>query len=189
MPKYHHGGTMVPQNIDLRDISYNINIFFGLIIAGFLIMLYDFNSSAVVSYSLIIFSVFMIFFITMSFSNSENMKLTTFQFVMNIISKGFPILLILFLLCWILVINIRFDKIISSGNLPREFGRYTTIVAGLFLLLMYLLKAFSSKFIDKADSKDKVARYSSLLITLIGVVTFWVLTIIQIMLEHYTTDG
>ena len=59
MPKYHGGA--VPQNIDLKDNNYNVNIFYGIVIAGFLVLMYDYGYAEIVGYSLITFSIFVIF--------------------------------------------------------------------------------------------------------------------------------
>ena len=57
MTKYlYSGGNNEPQIIDLRDSRYNINILFGIIIAGFMTLLYDYGWAEVVGYSLITFS-------------------------------------------------------------------------------------------------------------------------------------
>ena len=63
MTKYLKGGSSEPELINLRDTHYNINILFGLIIAGFMTLLYDFGWAEIIGYSLITFSTFMIFFI------------------------------------------------------------------------------------------------------------------------------
>lgn len=187
MPKYHGGA--VPQNIDLKDNNYNVNIFYGIVIAGFLVLMYDYGYAEIVGYSLITFSIFVIFFITMNFSSSSNTKLSSFQFLLNIITQAFPMLFVLFLLAWIIILNIKYYNIIEISELPSEYYTYSKILAWLFVLLLYLFKAYSGNKLNPEDSSNKLAKYSGVLIILIGVFNFWVLSIMQIILKYYITDG
>ena len=187
MPKYYGGA--VPQNIDLKDNNYNVNIFYGIVIAGFLVLLYDNGYAEIVGYSLITFSIFTIFFITMNFSSSSNTKLSSYQFFLNIISQALPMLFVLFLLAWIIFINIKYYNVIEKGELPSDYTTYSTIVAWLFMLLLYLFKVYSEKKINPEDSSNKLAKYSGILIFLVGIFNFWILSIMQIILKYYMTDG
>tara|TARA_Y100000991_G_scaffold212943_1_gene197838 strand:- start:424 stop:993 length:570 start_codon:yes stop_codon:yes gene_type:complete len=189
MPKILYGGSSEPQLINLKDANYNINVLFGIIIAGFMTLLYDYGWAEVIGYSLITFSVFIIFFITMGFSNTDNIKTSNFGFIMSTFSKGFPMLLVLFLLSWIISMNIIYYDVISNNNTPREYQSYARIAAWLFILILYLLKAYAFKYINPEDSKDKVAKYSSIFIILLSSVLFWVLSIMQLILRYYITDG
>ena len=55
MPKILDGGSSEPQLINLKDSIYNINVLFGLIIAGFMTLLYDYGWAEIVGYSLFMF--------------------------------------------------------------------------------------------------------------------------------------
>lgn len=189
MPKYHGGSVPIPQNIDLKDNKYNINIFYGIVIAGFLVLMYDNGYAEIVGYSLITFSIFSIFFITMNFSSSSNVKLSSFQFLLNIITQAFPMLFVLFLLAWIILLNIKYYNIIENSELPSDYYTYSKILTWLFILLLYLFKAYSGSKMNPEDSSNKLAKYSGILIILIGVFNFWVLSIMQIILKYYITDG
>lgn len=188
MSKYQYGGND-PQNIDLSDTNYNINILFGLIVAGFMTLLYDYGWAEIVGYSIITFSVLMIFFLTMGFSSRKKMTNSTFKFALNVLKQGFPIVIILFLLSWVITINLMYYNNISHGDVPIEYSGYARHAAWLFILLMYLLYVFAFKYIDPENHKDKVSKYSPLLIVLVGSVTFWVLSIMQLILRYYLTDG
>ena len=189
MPKFLDGGSSEPQLINLKDNIYNINVLFGLIIAGFMTLLYDYGWAEVIGYSLITFSVFIIFFITMGFSSTDNMKTSTFGFIMNTIKKCFPMLLILFLLSWIISINIIYYDVIADDQTPRDYQTYARTAAWLFIMLMYLLRVYAFKFINPEENKDKVSRYSPILIVFLSTVLFWVLSIMQLILRYYITDG
>ena len=188
MPKILYGGSSEPQLINLKDSIYNINVLFGLIIAGFMTLLYDYGWAEVIGYSLITFSVFIIFFITMGFSSTDNMKTSTFGFIMNTITKCFPMLLVLFLLSWIISMNIIYYDVIANNQVPRDYQTYARTAAWLFIMLMYLLRVYAFKFINP-ETKDKVSEYSSVLIVFLSSVLFWVLTIMQLILRYYITDG
>ena len=189
MAKYLKGGSSEPELINLRDTHYNINILFGLVIAGFMTLLYDFGWAEIVGYSLITFSTFMIFFITMSFSSAEKIKTSTFGFILNTLKKGFPILIVLFLLSWVISMNIIYYDQISANETPRDYSGYARTASWLFIMLMYLLRVYAFKFIDPDGSKDNVSKYSMVLIILISTILFWVLTIMQLILRYYITDG
>lgn len=190
MTKYlYSGGNNEPQIIDLRDSRYNINILFGIIIAGFMTLLYDYGWAEVVGYSLITFSTFMILFISMSFANRKKMTKTPLEFTLYTIKKGFPIIIILFLLTWIISLNVTYHDVISERLVPIDYFSYARHAAWLFILLMYLLRVFCFKSIDPENSQDKVSRYSTIIITFVSTVVFWVLSIMQIILTYYITDG
>lgn len=189
MAKYMYGGNAQPELINLRNMNYNINILFGLIVAGFMTLLFDFGSAEIVGYSLITFSVFLIFFITMGFSSGEKMKQSTSAFIMSIIGKGLPMLIILFLLSWVIAMNITYYNVISDNNVPSDYQMYARAAAWLFILLSYLLKVYSSKYIDPENNKDNVSKYSSILIVFLSSVLFWILTIMNLILRYYVTDG
>ena len=189
MPKILDGGSSEPQLINLKDSIYNINVLFGLIIAGFITLLYDYGWAEIVGYSLITFSVFVIFFITMGFSSTDKMKTSTFGFIMNTIKTCFPMILILFLLSWIISMNIIYYDVIADNQTPRDYQTYARTAAWLFIMLMYLLRVYAFKFINPEDNKDKVSRYSPVLIVFLSSVLFWVLSIMQLILRYYITDG
>lgn len=189
MAKIIHGGNSQPQLIDLRNMNYNINVLFGIIVAGFMTLLFDFESAGIVGYSLITFAVFLIFFITMGFSSGEKMKQSTTAFIMSIIGKGLPMLIILFLLSWMIAMNITYYNVIANKEAPKDYQMYASAAGWLFILLSYLLKVYSAKNIDPENNKDNVSKYSSILIIFLSSVLFWILTIMNLILRYYVTDG
>ena len=98
-------------------------------------------------------------------------------------------ILILSLLSWIISMNIIYYDVIADNQTPRDYQTYARTAAWLFMMLMYLLRVYAFKFINPEDNKDKVSRYSPVLIIFLSSVLFWVLSIMQLILRYYITDG
>jgi hypothetical protein len=187
MPKIYSGGS--PQNINLKDNQYNINVFYSLVIAGFLVLMYDYGEAEIIGYSLITFSIFVIFFITMNFASVNVSKSNNYEFFKSILLQAFPMLFVLFLLTWTIFLNIKYYNVINSDNLPSEYYTYSLLLAWLFIILLFLFKSYTGTKMNPEDTSDKLARYSGIFIFLIGIFNFWILTIMQIILKYYITDG
>ena len=116
------------------------------------------------------------------------MKLSNFQFFKNIISQALPMLFVLFLLAWIIYLNIKYYDKITGSELPSDYTTYSRLLGWLFVLLLFLFKSYSDKKMNPEKS-DKLSKYAGILIFLVGVFNFWILSIMQITLKYYLTDG
>ena len=88
-----------------------------------------------------------------------------------------------------IAMNITYYNVIANKEAPKDYQMYASAAGWLFILLSYLLKVYSAKNIDPENTKDNVSKYSSILIIFLSSVLFWILTIMNLILRYYVTDG
>lgn len=192
---------------NVNETRFNLSIFSGFILIGFLVIalfssLSEDGSSGPASaslwgYSIILFSLIGIVFIKIKMTEDSNKSVLSY-----IIGNGLPIFLLLFNLLWLISLNVSYFDDINKGLVSKDFYEYSMLnnilifVQILISLEVILSKAFDYSPVDKlADStgvKVDIKQKNTVIMVMsfIFIITNFVLSgIQQVTLDYFTTDG
>lgn len=154
-------------------------------------------TSTIWGYGLSIVSLFSLAFISLGLakecSNSTNPMVQNIKdFLVSAGSNFMPILLLLFILIWIVAINIIYFKRINQNKIAHEYNQYSNINSILILFQLALLFQYYNNFFSnesKVELHQSIANYSSSLMYIFILLSFVLTGMMQIVLEFYSTDG
>ena len=122
----------IPSVDNNEEIKFNLSIFSGFILIGFVIiaLFSSFSedgssgpaSSALWGYSLILFSLVGIIFVKIKMTGDKNGDVLSY-----IIGKGMPIFLLLFNILWLISLNISYFEDINKGIVSKDFYEYSML--------------------------------------------------------------
>ena len=192
---------------NINETRFNLSIFSGFILIGFLVIalfssLSEDGSSGPASaslwgFSIILFSLIGIVFIKIKMREDEGKSVLSY-----IIGNGLPVFLLLFNLLWLISLNVSYFDDINKGLVSKDFYEYSMLnnilifVQILISLEVILSKAFDYSPVDKlADStgvKVEIKQKNTVIMVMsfIFIITNFVLSgIQQVTLDYFTTDG
>ena len=192
---------------DTKEIRFNLSIFSGFIMIGFVVIALFSSlsedgssgpaSSSLWGYSIILFSLIGIVFIKIKMRGDEGKSVLNY-----IIGNGLPIFLLLFNLLWLISLNVTYFDDINKGMVSKDFYEYSMLnnilifVQILVSLEVILSKAFEYSPVDKLGDTtgvkvDKEQKNTVIMVmSFIFIITNFVLSgIQQVTLDYFTTDG
>jgi len=199
---------MAIPSVDNNDeVKFNLSIFSGFILIGFVIIALFSSlsedgssgpaSSALWGYSLILFSLVGIIFVKIKMTGDKNGDVLSY-----IIGKGMPIFLLLFNILWLISLNISYFEDINKGIVSKDFYEYSMLntilifVQILISLEIIMEEAFGysiSKVVaDSTGNEIKETQKNTVImvVSFIFIITNFVLSgIQQVTLDYFTTDG
>jgi len=147
-------------------------------------------------YSIILFSLFGILFISFALANKISMKDNTIQLIKNLFNTSLPILLLIAILSWILIINIKFKKIINSGLVASNYNQFSNISSFLIIIQILIVYKYLSYVVDKINNiitpnnkKEQNISQVIYISYILSLVNFIFAGLMNILLEYYSTDG
>jgi hypothetical protein len=186
------------------NYGYAIVNFFWLALVGILVKLF-FNdkvtndgsggpaTTAIWGYGSVILSLMGILVVISALGNKE--KLSANQMFFDII----PLILFVFVLCWIFGIYLNYYKKINKGKVATEFYEYANISTFFVVLQLILLYNFirnKIKITNKGDKDSAIAKMDDFATTQINglsyiftLINFILGGIMKIIVEYYSTDG
>jgi hypothetical protein len=201
--------TNTESNIDekTKETRFNLSIFSGFILIGFVIIgLFSSisedgssgpASSALWGYSIILFSLIGIIFVKIKMTNDDNKDVLSY-----IVGKGLPVFLLLFNILWLISLNVTYFEDINKGIVSKDFYEYSmlnTILIFVQLLIsleVIMEKAFgysaSNTLINATGSQVNSEQKNMIIyiMSFIFIITNFVLSgIQQVTLDYFTTDG
>jgi len=197
----------IPSVDNNEEIKFNLSIFSGFILIGFVIIALFSSlsedgssgpaSSALWGYSLILFSLVGIIFVKIKMTGDKNGDVLSY-----IIGKGMPIFLLLFNILWLISLNISYFEDINKGIVSKDFYEYSMLnnilifVQILISLEIIMEEAFGysiSKVVaDSTGNEIKETQKNTVImvVSFIFIITNFVLSgIQQVTLDYFTTDG
>lgn len=209
----------INKNIFNKSLKFDLTImmFFsiiGLLVKHFLVKPPSTDGSTgpaqatLWGYGLVCISILITMFITFALvnrlSNIKNCGLI--DFAKELLFKSLSPYIIVLLLLWVLVLNLKYFKIINTANqsnqtiLPQEFiiaERLTSllILVQIALVFKYVYDIIShAKFDPNAPLKDCGISYPSskslsYISIIIGIITAILISIMNIILAYFITDG
>ena len=201
--------TNTESNVDenTKETRFNLSIFSGFILIGFVIIgLFSSisedgssgpASSALWGYSIILFSLVGIIFVKIKMTNDDKKDVLSY-----IVGKGLPVFLLLFNIIWLISLNVTYFEDINKGVVSKDFYEYSmlnTILIFVQLLIsleVIMEKAFgysASGTIINATNAQIEPEQKNMIISIMSfifIITNFVLSgIQQVTLDYFTTDG
>lgn len=174
--------------------SYSL-VYKALIYVSAVLFLISFGTSgnttigALISgYSALTLSILMILLLLLNnVMNLPAKEGSTFETITTILSASGPFLLMLAVIGFILYLIIKYNKIISEGNVSNSYYTFSNISVILFLIQIYLL--YGNMETEKFKQTYKLSRITGTLVYLLSVITIICALISYTILKYFTTDG
>ena len=187
------------------NLNFDINVLIMFIVVGICIKLFFGGTTtsdgsdgpanaAIWSYGIIAFSVLSIMIITYALalgSQSSSAGVSPIAFFANVASASMPALSVLFVVIWLLTLNITYFTKINEGTVASEYYTYSQISTAL--LVFQLMLFFKSIVYDTNETKTPalVERSETMatmtyLFCVLNLVFIGMMTII---LRFFSTDG
>ena len=91
-------------------------------------------TAAIIGYTLVVISLSSLLFVQLSLAKAADMKQAgILEFIRRLVSSSIPPLLMLFIIIWMIYININYYDRINSGTLTNEYNNVSFISTGLIL--------------------------------------------------------
>ena len=148
-------------------------------------------SAAAWGYGIVLMSLVVLLFVNFGFRNNNKdfSQLSTGAIFRNLFDGATkPIIFIIILLSWLFSMNISHFKNINEGKVANEYNRFSAastfmLILGLVLLLQYILKQ------DASDTNNSTLQKLNSGMSLLFVINFIVIAIMQVILTYFSTDG
>jgi hypothetical protein len=187
-------------SIGSTNISYVINIIYGLIVIGAFILLFfkTIGSGSLVGYSIITGGLFILLLLQTVLTIKNDTQNKFLEFIKSVFSNQYPLLFLLALFIWITVLNIKHYKNITKNNVTNEYNNFSNIGIFLFFIQLFLLFKVFKQEEDELSPEPKSAvgkvmnvlfKNIKLLMLFLAVIQAVVIGIMQINLDFFTTDG
>jgi hypothetical protein len=164
-------------------------IFAGLVsfIVGFFTQGINSINSYIAGYSILILAIAMMLIII--FNNI--LKITEGGSILQILTAIFlssgPFLLMLAVISMMLYLIVKYKDIIIDNHVSSGYYSFSNITALLIFVQLYIL--YSNVFTESFQNNGKIAKVTSSLLYLLGVLSSMSLAVVYIILKYYTTDG
>lgn len=141
-------------------------------------------------YGIISFSLLGLLFVTYSLTyQNTNESVNTISFLQKLFNYSIPSFLLLFILFWLIMLNVSYYTPINKGNISSEFVNYSFVSSFVILIQLFVVYKFiREKFNNNNTQKSMAHSYKllSYLLTLSNIILIGIMTII---LKYYSTDG
>ena len=143
-------------------------------------------------YGIISFSLLGLLFVTYSLTyQNTNESVNTISFLQKLFNYSIPSFLLLFILFWLIMLNVSYYTPINKGNISSEFVNYSFVSSFVILIQLFVVYKFiREKYNNNINSTQKSMAHSykllSYLLTLSNIILIGIMTII---LKYYSTDG
>jgi heme/copper-type cytochrome/quinol oxidase subunit 2 len=149
-------------------------------------------------YGVISFSLLGLLFVTYSLTYQKDQKdqkdkvnFNSISFLQELFNYSIPSFLLLFILFWLIMLNITYYTPINKGNVSSEFVNYSFVSSFVILIQLFVVYKFiREKFNNHNNNKQNTMAHSykllSYLLTLSNIILIGIMTII---LKYYSTDG
>ena len=138
-------------------------------------------------YSSLTLGILLILIFLLNNTASANQEKSTFEKIKLILTDSGPFLLMLAIIGFILYLIIKYNKVISEGNLTSEYYTFNNITIILFFLQIYFLcKNIET---DNFKQNHKLSSITKSLLYLLGVISTMTSLILYTILKYFTTDG
>ena len=143
-------------------------------------------SAAAWGYGIVLMSLVVLLFVNFGFHDSNLETKSIFNNLFDGATK--PIIFVIILLSWLFSMNISHFKNINEGKVANEYNRFSSastfmLVLEMILLLQYILKQ------TEYDKDNRVMQKLSSGMSLLFVINLVVISIMQIILTFFSTDG
>tara|TARA_Y100000996_G_scaffold354830_1_gene295162 strand:+ start:654 stop:1241 length:588 start_codon:yes stop_codon:yes gene_type:complete len=151
-------------------------------------------TAAIIGYTLVVISLSSLLFVQLSLAKAADMKQAgILEFIRRLVSSSIPPLLMLFIIIWMIYININYYDRINSGTLTNEYNNISFISTGLILAQLSVVFLSISKNEPPSEDDDGVWAALQSNITsityLLTLANIMFIGIINIILEYFATDG
>ncbi len=189
-------------NFDIKNLTY-------LAIVGMVVKLFvgvdnssDGNSgpasAAVWGYGLVAASVLLIMFVSFALvSQMERVDMNTLGFIKTLFFAGFPALMMLGVLAWLITINSLHYHQINKGTVADEYNTYSgvsslLVAAQLGVLIKFLMddmKMSEGKVLPVREMYKALKSRMASVGYLLTIVNIFLAVIMTIILTYFSTDG
>ena len=154
-------------------------------------------SAAAWGYGIVLVSAVVLLFVNFGFrdTNSDFSQLSTGEIFSNLFAGATkPIIFVIILLSWLFSMNISHFKNINEGKVANEYNQFSAastfmLVLDLGLLLKYMLKELESSSSSSSEKNIMALEKLKSGMSLLFVLNLVVLTVMQIILTYFSTDG
>lgn len=191
-------------NSGADDYSYQIKGLFGIAIAGLMIKFFfpqkisksgDTGpaNSTIWGYGFVIVSTLGLLIISIALGTKTDMQDSIMDFTKKFLSSSMPLFLLLSVLVWIVALNVSYSKRINQGNVASVFNKFNALTSILLtiqiiVIIDYLNKKNSKNGIKKEEALLKASQMSSISY-LFGILSMTFVSMMQIILKYFSTDG
>lgn len=186
------------------DYSYQIKGLFGIAIAGLIIKFFfpqkisksgDTGpaNSTIWGYGFIILSTLGLLIISIALGTKSDMQESIIDYTKKFLSSSMPIILLLGILMWIVALNVSYSKRINQGRVSSAFNKFSIMTSILLtiqmvILIDYLNKKNSNGGVKKEEALLKASQMASISY-LFGILSMTFVSMMQIILKYFSTDG
>jgi hypothetical protein len=178
--------------------EYLVNNFMAFSIVGIIIKLFfksdttaDGSSgpanASVWGYGVVSLSIFAVMFLSFSLaSTTQNLNKDLIGFIKALMSDSLPSLLTLFVLIWLITLNVTYFKRINQGRISKEYNQFSTINSILLIVQLGVLFTFLRDQLSPSREKSNTLTYVIYGMTFLNVVF---ISMMNIILKFFSTDG
>ena len=155
-------------------------------------------SAIIWGYGLSSMALFLLLMISLALANVEEMRAGVGKFIETFTQFALPTLLLLFLMVWLIAINLNFFDLINSKKVPQEYNFYSFLSSIVILLQTVVLFMFYDDKFNitklqqnsfKEQKNEEGATKNSTLSYIFSLVNAILIGMMQIVLTFFTTDG
>jgi len=199
------------SSLNSNDTGYDINVLTGIAMSGLAIKLFFYQNtsqdgsngpanSAIWGYGIVSIALLGMLYITFSLASKTDMQNSSIEFIKTIFNTSFPVLFVLGLLIWLIVLNVSYQTRINKGQVSKDyytFGFISTflIMLQIIVILKYVRDKMGNKSIALNGDSPMSKVFNSISLQMasigyaIGTVNYFIVVILQIILEYFSTDG
>lgn len=188
------------ENASAEDYSYQIKGLFGVAVAGLVIKFFfpqkisesgDTGpaNSTIWGYGFVILSTLGLLILSIALGTKSDMQDSVLDFTKKFLSSSMPILLLLGILIWIVALNISYSKRINQGKVASVFNKFSMITSILLTIQILILLDYLNKKNTKKDEALLRASQMSSISYLFGIISMTFVSMMQIILKYFSTDG
>ena len=192
----------VMSSTDTTNKKYLTFIFLGLSFIGILISLFFGNTpnkmntdngkanAIIYGYSMIIFSLVGLLLVQFAIFSENSPLAGIIDFIKNIFQNSLPTILLIFILYWIVDLNISFHKKINNNKIPQEYKIFFTssVILTLFQL-GFIVKSILEKIGINTGNINIIDKFGSTFSIVLIILNSIFVGMMQVLLKYYSTDG
>jgi hypothetical protein len=138
-------------------------------------------------YGVVSLSVFAVMFLSFSLaSNMNNLNKNMFGFIKELLSDSLPSLLTLFVLVWLVTLNVTYFKRINQGKVSSEYNQFSNVNTVFLVIQIIVLFMFLRNQISGNSNDMSKMSYVIYIMTFINII---LISMMNIILRFFSTDG
>jgi hypothetical protein len=173
------------------DRCYLIKVLGGFVLAGFAVLM--FPKGETWGYGTISLGLMGMMFIQFALTHDQYAR-NTIQLFIELIKTALPIFITVITALWLVMINIKYYDIISTGIVPSEYYSFISMSNLLLLLqsslVMYIImNTIKNADFDTGENAGMFTRALKPITLLLSTIALIVVGLVHVVLEFFTTDG